>query len=177
LIQKEYIEWMYEDNKLYHVFNQGNDRRTTFRTEENYAMFLQKVEKRFRGVADILAYCLMPNHFHLLIKPTGNKDVSKSIQGLVSGYAQSYNKFYGRSGSLFRQKTKSIEVGTVNDSGVLLSISPVKRCFEYIHQNPVKANLVSHEDEWQFSSIHEYQDRTLGNNICNVELGRRLIGI
>jgi putative transposase len=179
---------------IYHIYNQGNNRRVIFQNEENYAFFLQKLQKRFEGVAKVLAYCLMPNHFHLMVKPTASgveaskssvpraerklfiSNLSVAIQGLTSGYAQAYNKMYGRSGSLFRQKTKAKQTGVIlPETEQLIDLSHTLSCFHYIHLNPVKANFVNHPSEWQFTSFHEYGDWTNNDNICNVALGLKLL--
>ena len=187
---------MYSEFEIYHIYNQGNDRRVIFSEDENYTFFLSKLRKRFAGIAEILAYCLMPNHFHLMAKPTAfGVEASKSsvpgvdrklfisnmsvaVQGLASGYAQSYNKMYGRSGSLFRQKTKAKPTGNINiETGLLIEPSYTRNCFDYVHLNPVEANFVNHPSEWQFTSYHEYGGWTNGDNICNVELGLRLLSL
>lgn len=187
---------MYSELGIYHIYNQGNDRRVIFQNEENYAFSLQKLQKRFQGVAEILAYCLMPNHFHLMIKPTAfGVEASKSsvpnaerklfistlsvaIQGLTSGYAQAYNKMYSRSGSLFRQKTKTKQTGVLSsETGLLVDLSYTLRCFHYIHNNPVDANFTKHPSEWQFTSFHEYGGWTNNDNICNVALGLKLLNL
>ena len=184
---------------IYHVYNQGNDRRPIFVEEKNYGFFLNKVRQRFAHTADILAYCLMPNHFHFLLVPTLRglspsrsrapvvnapreeafiqlTQLSVSVQGLLSGYAQSFNRHYGRSGSLFRQKTKMEATGQLRDDGVI--IDPTRHttnCFTYIHYNPVKANLCTHPSEWAYSSFLEYAGwLEEGEGLCNVELGRQL---
>ncbi len=57
----------YEPNKIYHVFNQGNNRQKIFFSEANYEFFIWKIKRQILPLADLLAFCLMPNHFHLLI--------------------------------------------------------------------------------------------------------------
>lgn len=114
--------------QVYHVFNRGNNRGQVFFEDENYLFFLRKARKYILPFADIICYCLMPNHFHFLIMPNqkasepgtilkpGSKfDVDKNIYQekmsqnigiLLSSYTQAVNRKYNRSGSLFRAKTK-----------------------------------------------------------------------
>ena len=66
----------FHPNQIYHVFNQGNNRQTVFFEEENYLYFLRKVRKYILSLADILCYCLMPNHFHFLLTP--NEEASST---------------------------------------------------------------------------------------------------
>ena len=116
----------YELNTIYHCFNQGNNRQEIFYTRENYLFFLEKMRTHLHPVADILSYCLMPNHFHWLImlkekgiEDTGIKNpniirsdkknqqqISQSIAILLRSYTRAVNKQEHRSGSLFRHKTK-----------------------------------------------------------------------
>ncbi|MFB6341095.1 transposase [Saccharicrinis sp. FJH62] len=58
----------FESDQLYHVYNQGNNKQDIFFCKENYLFFLKKIETHISPYADIIAYCLMPNHFHLMIK-------------------------------------------------------------------------------------------------------------
>ena len=116
----------YELNTIYHCFNQGNNRQKIFFKRENYLFFLQKMRTHLLPVADVLAYCLMPNHFHWLIRLkeegielTSSKNpnikrseniyqqqISQSIAILLRSYARAINVQEDRSGSLFRDKTK-----------------------------------------------------------------------
>lgn len=120
----------YHPNQIYHVFNQGNNKQKIFFEDENYRYFLKKVRKYIVPYADILCYCLMPNHFHFLLIPNekasmpssavkprtkyedtdGQSDrqekLSQAIGTLLSSYTKAINKRYNRSGSLFRGKTK-----------------------------------------------------------------------
>ena len=107
-------------NNLYHIYNQGNNQETIFKTRENYLRFLQKFRFLVSPNCEVLAYCLMPNHFHFLIQATeksldsiqlgtvASNKLSNGFSLLLSEYANEYNKMYYRSGSLFRQKTKVI---------------------------------------------------------------------
>lgn len=122
---------------------------------------------------DILAYCLMPNHFHLMIYyrnislENGNS-ISKEFSTILRSYTQAINKQEGRTGSLFQQKTKAKALIKEFDGKDYPFI-----CFNYIHQNPVKANFVSKMEDWEFSSFRDYinlRDGSLPNKTLSYEL-------
>ncbi|MEI9911152.1 MAG: transposase [Bacteroidota bacterium] len=128
-----------------------------------------------------LAYCLMPNHFHFLIssdprtiilKPVGGKKInvlSEGIRNLLQTYSKGINKQNGSTGSLFQQNTKAKAISKGSNLYDLL-------CFNYIHQNPVKAKLVEKIEDWQYSSFRDYCGLRNGN-LCNKELAIQLLGI
>ena len=138
----------YED-ACYHVMNRGRGRQCVFPSEEYYKDYLQclsEANKRF-GV-EILAYCLMGNHYHLLIKtPRGN--LSRAMRHIDGLYTQRYNRRKGTDGSLFRGRYKAI---LVDDSRYLLQVS------RYIHRNPIelKKPLVNSVEEYPWSSFAAY---------------------
>jgi REP element-mobilizing transposase RayT len=106
------------EGEIYHVFNRGNNRCKIFPLRKNYVYFIEGIRKYVSPVCDILAWCLMPNHFHFLIHANASstpviKDgsvdrqrFSQGIKQLLSSYAKGINKQEGRTGSLFQQKTK-----------------------------------------------------------------------
>jgi len=137
--------------EYYHIYNRGNSKQKIFHNKNDYLYFIkllhvlnQKDNKQMRDQAhqnifishennnplvSVGAYVLMPNHFHLLITPTENGDISKYMQKVCTGYVMYYNQKYKRTGSLFEGKFKSRH--TDNDNHL-------KYLFSYIHLNPVK---------------------------------------
>ena len=105
---------------IYHVYNRGNDKKTIFFNDNNYNFFLKKVRDEWTKYCEILAYTLMPNHFHFMLKPNaeaceniilGNKSThmqnfSKTIGKTLSSYTQAINIQNGTTGNLFQKKTK-----------------------------------------------------------------------
>ena len=193
----------FEKEYIYHIYNQGNNRCKIFFNRENYLYFLKKIKEHISPYADILSWCLMPNHFHLMvfIKPdsetlkilretsdtmtTGgfidtmtrshriNKPkntLNNSIAVMLRSYTRAINKQEKRSGSLFKAHTKAecincfkgITPSFIFSDGITISKSQNHEheypsvCFQYIHQNPVKANLVSKASDWEFSSAMDY---------------------
>ena len=105
--------------ELYHVYNRGNNKQKIFFNPENYTFFLKKIRRYILPYCDMLAYCLMPNHFHFLIHSDKRTIATKSIAGkeknalsegmknLLSSYTQAINKQNNSTGSLFQQNTKA----------------------------------------------------------------------
>jgi len=162
-----------EPKKFYHLYNRGNNKQTIFFNRGNYLHFLRKIRKYVRPHVQILSYCLMPNHFHFLIFSNNNfssEKFSEDIRIMLSSYTQGINNQENRSGSLFRQNTKAKNILGSR------SYRPVLRCFYYIHQNPVKANLVSNLEDWEFSSFPDYAGFRNGT-LCNKKLAIKLLDL
>jgi len=176
-----------QEGRMYHIFNQGNNRRKIFFERKNYLFFLKKIRVHVLPYADVLAWCLMPNHFHLMVLVRGlesegftpsetftsrpkNQNLNHSIGVMLRSYTRAINKQEGITGALFRQATKAqcldcpegISPSFLNtSSGTQIYLSnPEKEypqvCFDYIHQNPVKAKLVKSITDWEYSSAQDY---------------------
>ncbi|WP_310588278.1 transposase [Dyadobacter sp. CY345] len=135
------------------------------------SFFLKKIETHLQKHCDLLAYCLMPNHFHLLIATKVNLSddlINKAIQTILSSYSQAINKQENRTGSLFQQhtKTKSLESNAIY----------AETCFHYIHQNPLRAGLVRDIENWEFSSVKDYAFLR-SYTICNLAKARLLFDL
>lgn len=174
----------FELNDIYHVYNKGNNSQTLFFTKENYIFFLKKIENELKPFCDILAYCLMPNHYHLMIQANENsvqvdnskmQKLARRIGVLQSSYTQAINKEKGTSGSLFKQKAKVKSLSQIF-LGARKYQDYTLNCFLYIHQNPLNAGLVSRFEDWEFSSYNEYCS-IKDNSICNTSLAYTLLGI
>jgi len=130
----------------YHLYNRGVDRQLIFFSGGNRLFFLKQFRKHVCPSAEILAYCLMPNHYHLLIKAIGD-GVSDAMQAFATSYVKAVNREQGRVGPLFQSRFEAIHV---EREDYLLHLS------RYIHRNPVEAGLVERPDQWEFSSYREY---------------------
>jgi len=133
-------------NNYYHIFNQGNNGEDIFIDEMNYSYFLNLLKKHIIPVANIFSYCLLKNHFHLLIRTkdiTDDKIISKAFSNLFNAYAKAINKKYNRSGSLFRDRFKRIKV---TDEKYL------KQLIVYINLNPIYHNFCSNLNNYKHSS-------------------------
>jgi REP element-mobilizing transposase RayT len=131
------------DGAIYHLTSRGNERKHIFRDDEDRLTFLdvlQKVNERFNWICH--AYCLMNNHYHLIIEtPDGN--LSKGMRQLNGVYTQLFNQKHRRAGHLFQGRYKAILIEKEN---YLLEVS------RYVVLNPVRAKAVTGPAEWQWSS-------------------------
>ncbi|HEX8313653.1 MAG TPA: hypothetical protein VF609_01590 [Flavisolibacter sp.] len=171
----------FESNRVYHLYNRGNDKQKVFFNRENYLYFLRKVRKEWLPYADILAYCLMPNHFHFILvaneagchyivlgaKETHLQILSKVIGKTLSSYTQAINKQQNHAGNLFQKKTKAKCI--CKNDPVSVQDPYLLACAHYIHLNPQAANLASIETDWEFSSSKDYAGIRNGT-LCNKEL-------
>ena len=152
----------------YHVFNRGNNRETIFREEGNYFYFLKLYAKYLGPVAETLAYCLLSNHFHFLVRLLTDEEqrhhvmAEQAAQGMetdlagwepkspshqfshfFNAYAKAFNKGFDRTGSLFEHPFGRIPV---------TSDSYLRNLVVYIHQNPRKHGYMDDFRTWPFSS-------------------------
>ena len=143
--------------EYYHIYNRGTNRQNIFFERENYLFFLRRVRKYLlpHGIV-IVAYCLMPTHYHLMVyvKQTSEvletsevSEVSTKMMRLSVSHTKAINKRYQRIGALFQGPFKAVYV---DRNEYLLHLS------RYIHLNPVTAGLVERPEDWEFSSYHEY---------------------
>ena len=175
----------YQPNDCYHVYNRGNNKQLIFFNDDNYSFFLRKMHLQLKPYCDILCWCLMPNHFHLIIhanelsckaRPAfGNNSIqefSYRLGLLLSSYSQAINKQNKTTGSLFQQKTKSKELimKSVSNSG-----SYIINAMHYCHQNPLKAHMVKKMEDWPYSSFLDYCGLRDGQ-LCNKSLLMELTG-
>ena len=130
-------------NHYYHVYNRGVDSNLIFCHDKNYYHFLKLCEKySSRYHVKIIAYCLMPNHFHLILYQQGPVPISRFIQVTLNAYVQAFNKQTNRRGPLFEGRFRH---AIIDNEGYLLHV------IRYIHLNPIKACLVKKPEEWPFS--------------------------
>jgi REP element-mobilizing transposase RayT len=131
----------------YHVTSRGNERKDVFKSQKDRQQFLQYLESAVsRYDAVIHAYCLMSNHYHLLLEtPSGN--LSKIMQHINGAYTSYFNAKRKRSGHLFQGRYKAI---------VIEADEYAQELSRYIHLNPVRANMVANPEEYRWSSYLDY---------------------
>jgi putative transposase len=148
-----------EKGKYYHIFNRGNNKENIFRCDENYQYYLKLYIKYISPAADTFAYCLMPNHFHLLVRikeasetetskvlktfEVSQRPVWKPFADLFNAYSKAFNKKYNRTGSLFQYKFKRNEV---------TSLEYMKHLIVYIHRNPLNHGIFENYCYYKYSS-------------------------
>jgi putative transposase len=186
---------IFETGHIYHIYNQGNNRQKIFFRDENYLLFLRKMREYIIPYADILAWCLMPNHFHIMVYvntleiniktdslspreticieereticiETKLRTFNDSIGYLIRSYTQAINKQEKRTGSLFKSHTKAecvTKLEGITPSFFRTQINvriPEKEypivCWNYIHNNPVKARIAEKPEEYEYSSYRDF---------------------
>jgi putative transposase len=162
-------------NNTYHIYNRGNNGQKVFFSTDNYIFFREKIRKNLCLSVKILAYCLMPNHFHLMVytpESFEKKVFDEKFRNLLSSYTKAINHRENRTGSLFQQNSKAKCISDIDKSSAFYS----RICLNYIHQNPLRSGLVSIIEDWEYSSFREYM-RTEISGICDLTLARKLIEI
>jgi len=132
---------------LQHVIVRGIERRNIFLDDEDREFFVARLGSLLEATKTrLFAWALVPNHFHLLLRPT-ETTLAHFMRRLLTGYAVTFNLRHRRSGHLFQNRYKSI---VCEDEVYLLALT------RYIHLNPVLAGLVKYPEDWEFSSYQEY---------------------
>lgn len=136
------------DNAVYHILNRGHDRRKLFIETEDFKAFkaiLAKYKEKFSF--SLYHYCLMSNHFHLLIRISKGNELGHLMKGICQCYAYYYKRRYRLSGYLFQNRYKSF---LIEKDEYLLE------CARYIERNPVRAAVVSDPINYHWSSYRYY---------------------
>jgi|TARA_Y100000031_G_C8214775_1_gene382814 REP element-mobilizing transposase RayT len=128
----------------YHIYNRGIDNRPIFFNEDNYHYFIRLMkENHKRYNISILVYCLIPNHFHILVQQKSEIDVSRFVQSLNNAFVQGMNRQLKRKGTLYEGRTQA---KLVKDENYLM------HACRYIHLNSIKHGLVQNHSDWAFSN-------------------------
>ena len=128
----------------YHVLNRGNGRRRVFHQDADFAAFLKLLREAGERIAvRLLAYCLMPNHFHLALWPRGDGDLSNYMMWLTTAPVRRYHQQYHSSGHVWQGRFRAFPI---QEDDHLLTVH------RYIERNPVRAGLVDYAEEWLWSS-------------------------
>lgn len=151
---------VYLEDALYYVTSKGDDHQRIFQDEEDFKTFLGLLKKyKTQYGFKLFAFCLLPNHFHLLIEISMQKEqiyktsaLSGIMHDLKSSYTKYFNGKYKRKGHLFRERYKS---ALIEKKPYLLKLS------SYIHLNPKRLNLVSHPEQYPYSSYAFYLSREI----------------
>lgn len=134
--------------QYYHIYNRGNNKQKIFLEEKNYRFFLSRLHHYLDTASvGLCGYCLMPNHYHLLVYLNKSVDFSKVMQSLSISYVKSFNRWHKRVGHLFQS---DFNVKQIDDNNYLANVCG------YIHLNPVMAGLVFLPQEWSFSDYAEW---------------------
>ena len=151
----------YIENGYYHIYNRGVEKRLIFQDREDYTKFLyllkvylsppEELRKEYPllkihivhnnlfGEIDLLAFCLMPNHFHLLVKQKSKRAITRLMKQILTAYSMYFNKRHERVGPLFQERYKA---SLVDSDEYILHLS------RYIHLNPIARGVSLDEFDW-----------------------------
>ncbi len=132
----------------YHIYNRGANKQQIFKEKSNY-LYVIKYLKKYSIELDvsIVAYCLMPNHYHFLVRQNGHYPAGLIPQRIFNSYTKAFNRSYSHSGTLFEGRYRS---KVVEDVSYLIYLC------KYIHINPIKAGLVTKPEDWIYSNYQEF---------------------
>ena len=131
----------------YHVINRGNDRTTVFNKTQDYEAFLSLlIEAKKRHRVKMFGFCLMPNHFHLVVEPAHQTALSQFMQWLLTSHVRRYHRHYATSGHIWQGRFKSFPIQ--RDEHLITVL-------RYVLQNPIRAGLSSTAQEWSWSSLRK----------------------
>lgn len=166
-----------ESGHYYHIYNRGNNRENIFIEERNYRYFMQLYQKYILPVCDTFAYCLMRNHFHVLVRvkelqnqtsevlktsEVSSKTITQPFSNLFNSYAKAINTTYKRTGSLFQNRFGRVEVDSDRYFAQLI---------HYIHFNPQKHGFVEDFRQYPYSSyqaiVSEKSTRLCKDEVLN----------
>jgi putative transposase len=131
---------------VYHVLNRGNNRAAIFRKPQDFEAFATLLaEGRERAAIDVFAFCLMSNHWHLLVRPKGDRDLANYLSWVTNTHVKRYRAHYrASSGHLYQGRYKSFPVQADDH---FLAVA------RYVEANPLRAAMVRRAEDWPFSSI------------------------
>lgn len=133
---------------FFHIYNRGINHERIFFFAGDYRYCISLI-KKYSVICDIsiIAFCLMPNHYHLVLRQNSDKSVSQFIGVVFNAYVQGLNKKHGRNGTLFQGRFKDVHI---DEENYILQLC------RYLHLNPVKAMLVEKPEEWPFSDYNDW---------------------
>jgi REP element-mobilizing transposase RayT len=155
---------IFESGHYYHVYNRGNNKENIFIEEKNYNYFLEKMKKYLLPIADVYAYCLLKNHFHIVIRIKDKEELPEKLKEKIhvpfsnffNSYAKSINTAYSRTGSLFQEH---LQRNRIENEAYL------KQLIVYVHLNPVKHKFTESFETYLHSSYRSY----LSNKETNID--------
>jgi len=195
-----YRDITFQTGSIYHVYNKELDRKNVFSSKNNARHFIEtmlfyrssktpmrfSVFKKLQNVQkaeiekiifdqqffnfEILCYCLMPNHFHLLLKQTKDAGITKSMSNCLNSFTRYFNIKNNRKGPIYNSQFKAVEIK---------SDEQLKHVSRYIHLNPFSSKVVKTKDDlefYQFSSYKNYINRSINGTLVNLNIVMSLFG-
>jgi len=129
----------------YHVLNRGNGRAEVFHKEADYEAFVEMIAAASaRLPMRVLGYCVMPNHFHLVLRPFGDGDLGRWMQWFLTTHVRRYRRHYGASGHVWQGRFKAFPC---QDDDHLITV------LRYVERNALRAGLVRRAEDWPHGSL------------------------
>jgi len=145
------------NSQYYHVMVQGIDKEKIFKKDTMKIRYIALLTNKSKlNNILIISYCIMPNHAHILIKAEKTEQLSKMMSQINSSYGKFYNKSENRVGYVFRDRYRAEPIHTLHH---------LHNCVRYIHQNPVKAEIVANCEEYVYSSYKDYKNNIIDKTI------------
>ena len=130
---------------VYHALNRGNRQEAVFHKPADYDAFVDAIVDAKRHIPlDILSYCLMPNHFHLVVRPQADGDLGRWMRRLLTAHAQRYHRQCHTSGHVWQGRYKAFPIQVDSHLATVL---------RYVESNPLRAELVARAEHWKWSSL------------------------
>jgi putative transposase len=140
--------------ECYHVLNRANRKAEVFHEPADFLAFVYLIDKVQQRIdVPLLAYCLMPNHVHLVVQPKGDGDITRWMQWLFTTHARHYHEKYGTTGHVWQGRYKHFPVQCDHHLLTLL---------RYVERNAARAKLVARAEDWRWGSLHW---RTRGESV------------
>jgi len=144
----------FTEGSIFHFYNKTQKNKLLFLEDSDFLYFLAKFKHNLnKYLAEVYAYCLMPNHFHFCLKQNSDKKIFRIFNDTLTSYALHYNSKYDYKGTLMQGKLQHKKIKS-EEYLILLC--------KYIHHNPVKSFLVDHVDDWQYSNYLEWIGKRKG---------------
>ena len=143
-----------------HVINRGNARAEVFHGDEDYQDFVELIGLACQRVAmRVVGVCLMPNHFHMILRPRRDGELSAWMQWLMTSHVRRYHRKHGTSGHVWQGRFKSFAIQhrrpsrADSQAGLMAYGDPVLQVLRYVERNPLRASLVARAELWPWSSL------------------------
>jgi len=170
---------IFAPGEFFHIYNRGNNKQDIFLEDSDYEFFMLRLKQNLYpdkfdelniqplppNSFSLVSYCLMPNHFHLLIRQNSEIPTSKLMLKICSSYAKVFNKKYERVGHLYQDQFKQI---LIDDDEYL------KWVVAYIFQNPKVAGLVTHLSDYRWNSYREHVANLTNSGMCDDKIIKEL---
>jgi putative transposase len=141
-------------NNYYHIYNRGANKADIFLNDKDYIFLLKQLKAHIEEFdVTVIAYCLMSNHYHFILRQNGEAQISDFMQAVFYIYSSAFNTVHKHSGTLFEGPFQAI---LIDKTEYLLHLC------RYIHRNPLEASMVVKPEQWHYSNYAEFVGKRKG---------------